>query len=588
MTTDGFFTTCTTCSSRLKVRDQAAIGQIFACPKCGSMVLVAAPEGMEVLPDGESPEQIADAPVDSDAAADWETAAPKTNTNWLAIGAGAFATLAIAGSIFAYYRINATPEIAQIAATESVTTPVEEVVNDAIDEVTDAAPAQPGNTDPEEIPTEVGTDDVPVDEIFSEIDSADANPVAVDGATENVPSVVNPAPAELTPNIAPGTLTNLSRLLSGGATTPIPETTDAPEAAGDAISVPATTLASKSSTAASPSNAAGVSSRLATRVRAVRFEDVSLVHFIRTMMELTGVPIQLDPLAVEQQGTETTVSVAAIDIEVIDVLRQALEPRKLIAVIDRGVVRVTSASTESAANVSTSHFVGDLLGGKGRDSDLPTLISTLIAPESWQAVGGTGSIEQTGDRLTITNTRLATIRTVAFLEKLRAARGLKPRKKLPSHLVSKTPRWQQINRYLKRRISMDVWEPTPVVQIFRDLESAAGLRLLVDWKALAATGIHPSDNATLHGREQIAADVLAHFLDPSNLTLVPINGKTVQVTSKSSATKKWIEIYDLEQLGRDGMSKVEQLMLSGTAALDPAADVAIVLADSATHRDLSN
>jgi len=40
-----FTITCTTCKAKLKVRDGAAIGQILGCPKCGSMVHVAAPEG---------------------------------------------------------------------------------------------------------------------------------------------------------------------------------------------------------------------------------------------------------------------------------------------------------------------------------------------------------------------------------------------------------------------------------------------------------------------------------------------------------------------------------------------------------------
>ena len=39
-----FALTCTTCKSRLKVRDTAAIGQIMACPKCGGMVLIKPPE----------------------------------------------------------------------------------------------------------------------------------------------------------------------------------------------------------------------------------------------------------------------------------------------------------------------------------------------------------------------------------------------------------------------------------------------------------------------------------------------------------------------------------------------------------------
>jgi DNA-directed RNA polymerase subunit RPC12/RpoP len=40
-----FSISCTTCQAKLKVREQSAIGQILACPKCGSMVLVEAPPG---------------------------------------------------------------------------------------------------------------------------------------------------------------------------------------------------------------------------------------------------------------------------------------------------------------------------------------------------------------------------------------------------------------------------------------------------------------------------------------------------------------------------------------------------------------
>src|SRR5262249_3440373 len=40
-----FRVTCETCRSRLKVRSPEAIGQILACPKCGSMVLITPPDG---------------------------------------------------------------------------------------------------------------------------------------------------------------------------------------------------------------------------------------------------------------------------------------------------------------------------------------------------------------------------------------------------------------------------------------------------------------------------------------------------------------------------------------------------------------
>ena len=38
---------CTTCQARLKVKDESAIGDIVACPKCGSMVQIVPPVGWQ-------------------------------------------------------------------------------------------------------------------------------------------------------------------------------------------------------------------------------------------------------------------------------------------------------------------------------------------------------------------------------------------------------------------------------------------------------------------------------------------------------------------------------------------------------------
>jgi hypothetical protein len=55
---DLFTIICTTCKSRLKVRDQGAIGQILACPKCGGMVMVKPPPAFH-----EASEQRSDVPT---------------------------------------------------------------------------------------------------------------------------------------------------------------------------------------------------------------------------------------------------------------------------------------------------------------------------------------------------------------------------------------------------------------------------------------------------------------------------------------------------------------------------------------------
>lgn len=47
---ESFAISCTTCGSRLRVRDASLIGQILACPKCQGMVLIAPPEDAQTSP----------------------------------------------------------------------------------------------------------------------------------------------------------------------------------------------------------------------------------------------------------------------------------------------------------------------------------------------------------------------------------------------------------------------------------------------------------------------------------------------------------------------------------------------------------
>ena len=589
------------------------------------MVLVAAPPGMELadkptvaeadppIGDGETPPPNApsDAVAEGVTSADWSAPATSAKSSWLAIGMGTVATLAIVGSITAFGWMqwnerhvgNAPRQTETVepapddqAGTEREEEQPESLVNDTLPVMNteDQTPAQE-SAEPAQLVTNV----VDVNEIFSDADttktspdlgSSNVHPTRTDLTESVIPELTGPS---TTTSPAPDALSNLARLLSGpNANVPEPATqgsaaAPAPESKlpEQIKTVPVTALANQSTHTGSA--VSRNHSSLDVPVRAVNFKSVPLIDFVRTMMELSGVPIQVDPSGLEQTAstTETLVNVSAIDAPVGDILRRALEPRKLVAIEDGPVVRVGSVPMWDAATVSTSHFVGDLVSGKGRDLDLATLMATLVDPESWTTVGGSGTVEQKGDRLNITNTRLVTMRCVVLLEKLRTARKLKPRRKLPKHTLSSTPRWKDIDRYLRRRINMDVWDESPIASIFRELETRSGLKLLVDWAALTQAGIMPGRTATLHARERLASEVFTHFLDPSGLVLVPIGGNTVQITTNVvSESRRWLEVYSTAGLSEASMAKVEELMLQGAAALDSASETAIVLANSDVHR----
>ena len=68
MSEESFSIACTTCQAQLRVRDRSAIGQILTCPKCGSMVLVEAPDAPSES--GHTPPPLPTAASDEPATAD--------------------------------------------------------------------------------------------------------------------------------------------------------------------------------------------------------------------------------------------------------------------------------------------------------------------------------------------------------------------------------------------------------------------------------------------------------------------------------------------------------------------------------------
>ncbi|MFP6673753.1 MAG: hypothetical protein VB878_01625, partial [Pirellulaceae bacterium] len=135
---DPFYIECPTCHARLKVRNEAAIGQILACPKCQSMVQVTNPgaEGAEAtVPASDLTETVADSSLDFTAESNgeptadsfalapdtsvsnkgdgverqapdaWQSAANRQYRQWLTIGlisiAAAVVIIAVFGFVFA-------------------------------------------------------------------------------------------------------------------------------------------------------------------------------------------------------------------------------------------------------------------------------------------------------------------------------------------------------------------------------------------------------------------------------------------------------------------------------------------------------
>ena len=376
-------------------------------------------------------------------------------------------------------------------------------------------------------------------------------------------------------------LSNLASLLSGHSDFVPPSISDVE---------PADTQPRLKTSVRITMSAREIKSRLEEQITAVRFEDVALIDFLRSMTTLSGVPISLDPAALEQtaKNADAPISVAKVNGSTMEILNAALSPIGMLPILDDQVVRITTPRLEDPAQTKASLFVGDLRDGEESHIDLANFVATLCEPQTWTTAGGQGTIAIEGDRLQVSNTRLATIRTMILLEKIRAARSLPPRNKIPSHLTSLMPRWPALTRQLRRPVDIDMWQESTFTEIIAEIEQASDLRILVDWSAFVAQGIDPSASTTLYVRDMPVEEALKQLLKDRDLHLVPVDGETLQITTNAIKTSQtYVEFYSFEQLGDAGLANVEQLLLQGTAALDPASEVAIVVGNAELHRSLS-
>jgi len=278
-----FSVECTTCKARLKVRSAAAIGQILSCPKCQSMVLVAAPAGWtpDAPPAPETP-----VAAEANTVATAGAAVGSNKIVWIAAGV---ATLVCSLGVVAVWRQFRTepPSAVAVADPPAPTPPViEETPESPLSEV----PA-------EELPA-AETPDVPIAEPETPPPAAAEEPAAPAAPFEAPAPEVVATETAVEPEPAPATA---------------PPAAPAPEVTPPLQDV---------------STSGDVLRRLQVRVAGIDEPSIRLDALAKLLGGLAACPITLDDTslaAVELSGTTTTtLKVEAVSIEA--ALTAALEP----------------------------------------------------------------------------------------------------------------------------------------------------------------------------------------------------------------------------------------------------------------------
>jgi hypothetical protein len=174
-------------------------------------------------------------------------------------------------------------------------------------------------------------------------------------------------------------------------------------------------------------SAARARTALGTTLGSVSFDERPLREAVREVATLAGVPIVIDERTVENAGVDLDVPVSLVttSLPLGKLLERLLEPHGLAVVVMDDRITVTSPG-DTSEELSTAVYPVHRLVGSGRQSrsfqSLIDLILATVAPDTWETVGGSATVQGiAGDApcLVIRQTTAGHRAVDAFLRSLR-------------------------------------------------------------------------------------------------------------------------------------------------------------------------
>lgn len=130
----------------------------------------------------------------------------------------------------------------------------------------------------------------------------------------------------------------------------------------------------------------------------IDIEDGTLLDAIRQLHETAGVNIAVDTRALEEEGvsTDARVSIHVAGVSLRSVLKLLLTEHNLAVLIEDEVLKVTSKQRAEGRQTVVAYRVAEFVeqspDGQASFGELISLITTVVEPDSWQEVGGNGSV----------------------------------------------------------------------------------------------------------------------------------------------------------------------------------------------------
>ena len=124
------------------------------------------------------------------------------------------------------------------------------------------------------------------------------------------------------------------------------------------------------------------------------FRETTLTEFLQFLQSNTQIPMLLDRRSIDEAGVPADAPLTATfeDVALQDILTMVLKDVDLTYTVTDDVLLVTTPDFESYQLTWAIYPIGDLVTAGRSAEALIQMLTTTVAPESWEAVGGPGAV----------------------------------------------------------------------------------------------------------------------------------------------------------------------------------------------------
>jgi hypothetical protein len=577
MATELFKVSCVTCQASLSVRNPALVGQIIACPKCDSMVLVERPstsipiapvmaaaivppavnlpkfeEPLEDFTASESfAEPIAAPEVPPTEMASVLEASTSSSVNFIMGSVASFVVGATLMGAVLLWRSGDEPSDTAAAldpapvVQQPQPTVVEEPVTKPNREHFEASPVEETQS-PETAAIAEQTNEPKIEAnaplsgpiVLPPQEKVSLEPPVTPTEEKNEPKLVireadesrvarkydplqlDPEQMDLT-TVSAGAASDSAP--SEGANEP-PATEPMANAAAPAVDQSPVKL----SEIRAATGRRSAEAQLKRVLPAVNVKDLPLLSFLALMSQLSGVPVSIAPEQLQMAGISAgrPVSANIATKSIGEILAEVLGPLHLEAQSDGEQIILVRQHGDQIRGID---YPVDDLGIS--HTQLAQWIEQLVAPETWKSVGGPGTITVEGDKLHIEQAQQVQYEVLIFLERIRLAKEKPLRSKYPERLLSARPYKSTIAEQVSAPAIFTFSHETPLAEVFLYWQTEMGLPVFVDWPALATAKLWPESRITCRSANEPWHTALDQILEPLGLGWHAVSGGGIQITS---------------------------------------------------------